>query len=542
MYNPNTKINKNSAAFKKNKQDMQQKVAVLRDILQTIYQGGPETSRSRHQAQGKLLVRERIARLMDADQPFLELSPLAGYQLYEEKVPSGGLVTGIVSIHGQDCMVIANDATVKGGCYFPITVKKHLRAQSIALEHALPCIYLVDSGGAYLPKQADLFADRDHFGRIFYNQAQLSARHIPQIAVVMGHCTAGGAYIPAMADESIIVNQQGTIFLAGPPLVKAATGEDVDAQALGGARMHCEISGVADHCAHDEDQALQKVRRIVYHLNNAQHSHSVQGIPVREPKPPALDPNDLYGVIPSELRCAYDYDVREIIWRLVDDSLLDEFKSQYGANLVCGFAYIHGYPIGVLANNGVLMRESALKACHFIQLCCHRRVPLLFLQNIMGFMVGKRYEQQGITKHGAKMVQAVACADVPKLTVLIGGSFGAGNYAMCGRAYRPRFLWSWPHAKISIMGAQQAGHVLSQIHQKRNRSQSDQAQRDTLVKGMVDQYQKQSHAYYASARLWDDGMIDPLDTRRVLSTALHLVYKQKNNWSLPDAKWPIWRM
>ncbi len=542
MYNPNTKINKNSAAFKKNKQDMQQKVAALRDILQTIYQGGNETSRARHQAQGKLLVRERIARLMDADQPFLELSPLAGYQLYEEKVPAGSLVTGIISIHGQDCMVIANDATVKGGCYFPITVKKHLRAQSIALEHALPCIYLVDSGGAYLPKQADLFADRNHFGRIFYNQAQLSARHIPQIAVVMGHCTAGGAYIPAMADESIIVNQQGTIFLAGPPLVKAATGEVVDAQVLGGARMHCEISGVADHCAHNEEQALQKVRSIMYHRNKAQRNHSGQGVSIREPKPPACDPSDLYGLIPSELQRAYDDDVREIIWRLVDDSLLDEFKPQYGANLVCGFAYIQGYPIGMLANNGVLMSESALKACHFIQLCCHRRIPLLFLQNIMGFMVGKRYEQQGITKHGAKMVQAVACADVPKLTVLIGGSFGAGNYAMCGRAYSPRFLWSWPHSNISIMGAQQAGHVLNQIHQKKKLSQSEQVRGDAMVKRMVDQYQKQSHAYYGSARLWDDGIIDPLDTRRVLARALRLAYHQQNSWELPDVKWPIWRM
>lgn len=538
MRKTNVNHKKNDLLFKKNTKAMVQQTSDLFRILASIYQGGSEKARARHQAQGKLLVRKRICDLIDADQPFLELSALAGYQLYDENLPAGGLITGIGYIHGQACMIIANDATVKGGTYFPITIKKHLRAQEIAQENRLPCIYLVDSGGAYLPKQAELFADQHHFGRIFFNQAHLSAQGIPQIAVVMGSCTAGGAYVPAMADESIIVKGQGTIFLAGPPLVKAATGEIVDAQTLGGAQTHCKQSGVADYYAHNEHQALEKVRNIIEHLSH--HRAQKQTKPSRPPKPPKLNPDQLYDFIPHDPSRIYDHDVREIIWRIVDESLFNEFKPRYGPSLVCGFAYIEGYRIGILANNGVLLSESALKACHFIQLCTKRDIPLLFLQNVTGFMVGKQYEQQGITKHGAKMVQAVACTHVPKFTVIIGGSFGAGNYAMCGRAYQPRFLWSWPNARISIMGGKQASDVLQQLYHKKMLSKPDREEKDRLIDKITAQYQQESHPYYASSRLWDDAVIDPYTTRSLLAQALKLAYFSP---PLPENNpWPIWRM
>ncbi len=543
MYVPQTQVDKTSSTFKKNLQAMTCQVADLRKTLQTIYQGGDERARARHQAKGKLFVRERIARLLDSGQsfsaqPFVELSPLAGYQLYDEALPAAGLITGIGFIHGKACMIIANDATVKGGSYFPMTIKKHLRAQAIAKDNHLPCIYLVDSAGAYLPKQAQLFADQDHFGRIFFNQAQLSAQGIPQIAVVMGHCIAGGAYLPAMSDECIIVKQQGTIFLAGPPLVKAATGETVDAQTLGGAETHCKKSGVTDYYAHNETEALEKLRHIIEYLVHLPNQQAQK--PPRIPEPPALDQKEIYGIIQSEQGQGCSYDVREIIWRLVDASRFEEFKPLYGSTLICGFAYINGYPIAIIANNGILLSESALKACHFIQLCCQRHIPLLFLQNVTGFMVGKHYEQQGITKHGAKMVQAVSCANIPKFTILIGGSFGAANYAMCGRAYQPRFLWSWPNARIGIMGGIQAKQVLDEIYRKKASSTAKKKKNQQTVDQIVENYQKESEAYYASQHLWDDGMIDPLDTRRLLTTALHLAYSGRPN--PPNTIWPTWRM
>jgi len=512
-----TQLNTDADIFKRNAEAMQQQVQDLKQKLAQIYQGGNETARERHRQHGKLLPRDRIQLLLDPSSDFLELSALAGFELYEDDIPAAGMITGIGRIHNIECMLIVNDATVKGGTYYPITVKKHLRAQKIAQENRLPCIYLVDSGGAFLPKQDEVFPDIDHFGRIFFNQANMSSLGIPQIAAVMGSCTAGGAYVPAMADESIMVGNQATIFLAGPPLVKAATGEVVTAEALGGADVHCRISGVADHYANNDEHALKIVRRIVANLNYQKKNP----LAMREPKEPLLDPLDLYGIVPADPR--YPFDVREVIGRIVDASQFDEFKAQYGKTLVCGFAHLYGMPVGILANNGILFSESALKGTHFIELCCQRGIPLIFLQNITGFMVGSKSESEGIAKHGAKLVTAVACAKVPKLTVIIGGSYGAGNYAMCGRAYDPRFLWMWPNAKIAVMGGEQAANVLAQVtREKKERlgKKWTQEEEDILKAPILAQYTKQGHAYYSTARLWDDGVIDPFETRRVLGMGL----------------------
>jgi 3-methylcrotonyl-CoA carboxylase beta subunit len=510
-------INARSAEFAQNRDALRAQVEDLHRALAAIHDGGGEKARALHSSRGKLSARERIDALLDPGAPFLELSALAAYHVYDEEVPAAGIITGIGRVSGQECMIVANDATVKGGSYFPLTIKKHLRAQTIAAENALPCIYLVDSGGANLPRQDEVFPDREHFGRIFYNQATLSARNIPQIAVVMGSCTAGGAYVPAMADEAIIVREQGTIFLGGPPLVRAATGEIVSAEELGGADVHCRTSGVADHYAHDDRHALELARRAVARLNRVKHV----SLDIAEPREPVCDPAELYGVIPRETRKPYD--VREVIARIVDASEFDEFKQLFGNTLVCGFARIWGYPVGIVANNGILFSESAQKGAHFIELCAMRGIPLVFLQNITGFMVGKQYEAGGIAKHGAKMVTAVACAAVPKFTVLIGGSFGAGNYAMCGRAYDPRFLFMWPNARVSVMGGEQAAAVLAQVKrdQKERNGESWPAQEEAEFKRpIVERYEAQGHPYYASARLWDDGVIDPLDTRRVLGLCI----------------------
>ncbi|GAB4185072.1 MAG: carboxyl transferase domain-containing protein [Wenzhouxiangellaceae bacterium] len=510
-------IDRNGDDFRLNTEHMQSQVSELRELMQRNAAGGGERARDKHIARGKLLPRERIRTLLDDGSPFLELAPLAAHGMYDDQAPAAGIITGIGRIHGQEVVVVANDATVKGGTYFPMTVKKHLRAQEVALENHLPCIYLVDSGGAFLPMQDEVFPDRDHFGRIFYNQARLSARNIPQIAVVMGSCTAGGAYVPAMCDESIIVKQQGTIFLGGPPLVKAATGEVVDAETLGGAEVHTTTSGVADHFAEDDHHALALARDSIRHLAR-RHNVQYERIEVREPQ---LDPADIYGIVPRDTR--YPYDVREIIGRLVDDSEFHEFKARYGKTLVTGFAHIWGYPVGIVANNGILFAESALKGAHFIQLCNQRGIPLVFLQNISGFMVGQKYESGGIAKDGAKMVTAVACSRVPKYTVVIGGSFGAGNYAMCGRAYQPRMLWMWPNARISVMGGEQAATVLSIVKRDGIESRGGdwpQSEEEAFKDGIREQYESQGHPYYASARLWDDGVIDPLDTRRTLGMAL----------------------
>ena len=475
----------------------------LRTRLAQVRGGGGEAATERHRARGKLTARERIEGLVDPGAAFLELSALAAGGLYEDQAPGAGIVTGIGPIHGTPCVIVANDATVKGGTYFPMTVKKHLRAQEIALQNRLPCIYLVDSGGAYLPLQAEVFPDREHFGRIFFHQARMSAAGIPQIAAVMGSCTAGGAYVPAMSDETVIVRGTGTIFLGGPPLVKAATGEDVTAEELGGAEVHTRRSGVADHEAQDDEHALRIVREIVQHLNGRVE----RAWTIEAPQEPAMAPQELYGVVPRE--AARTYDVREVIGRVVDDSVLHEFKTNYGETLVCGFARLHGHPVAVLANNGILFSESALKGAHFIQLASERDIPLVFLQNITGFMVGREYEAGGIAKDGAKLVTAVACAAVPKFTVIIGGSFGAGNYAMCGRAYEPRQLWMWPNARISVMGGQQAARVLTTVG-------GDPAEEaDT-----IERYEREGDPYYATAHLWDDGVIDPLDTRKVLALGL----------------------
>ncbi|HEX4045586.1 MAG TPA: carboxyl transferase domain-containing protein [Gammaproteobacteria bacterium] len=494
---------------------MQALAVDLRKRLAQIQVGGGETARERHQQHGKLLPRDRVELLLDAGSTFLELSPLAGAGLYDDDLPAGGIITGIGRVMGIDCMIIANDATVKGGTYYPITVKKHLRAQKIAEQNRLPCIYLVDSGGAYLPKQDEVFPDEQHFGRIFYHQAQLSAQGIPQIAVVMGSCTAGGAYIPAMADESIMVREQATIFLAGPPLVKAATGEVVTAENLGGADVHCRVSGVADYYAENDEQALAMARRVVANLN----------CPIspllNDQQLPLYEPQELYNIVPSDAR--YPFDVREVIIRLVDGSEFDEFKALYGKTIVCGFARWCGIPVGIIANNGILFSESALKATHFIELCTQRHIPLVFLQNITGFMVGSKVEAEGIAKHGAKLVTAVACARVPKMTVIIGGSYGAGNYAMCGRAYEPRFLWMWPNARIAVMGGEQAASVIAQVTREKKKRQGkgwSQEEEAQLKAPLLAQYQQQSSAYYSSARLWDDGVIDPIETRLIVGRGL----------------------
>ena len=512
-----TQLDSKSEIFQRNKDAMLQQVNDLKQKLAAIYQGGNETARARHSEHGKLLPRDRIQLLLDSGSDFLELSALAGFELYEDEIPAAGIITGVGRIHNIECMLIVNDATVKGGTYYPITLKKHLRAQEIAAENHLPCIYLVDSGGAFLPKQDEVFPDVNHFGRIFFNQANMSAKGIPQIAAVMGSCTAGGAYVPAMADESIMVRNQATIFLAGPPLVKAATGEVVTAEALGGADVHCRVSGVSDHYANNDEHALKIVRRIVSNLNYQKKNQ----LAIQEPEEPALDPAELYGIIPADAR--YPFDVREVIARIVDGSRFDEFKALYGKTLVCGFAHLFGMPVGIIANNGILFSEAALKGTHFIELCCQRKIPLIFLQNITGFMVGSKFEEEGIAKQGAKLVTAVACANVPKLTVIIGGSYGAGNYAMCGRAYDPRYLWMWPNAKIAVMGGEQAANVLAQVtREKKERlgKKWSQEEEDALKAPLLAQYTKQSHAYYSSARLWDDGVIDPIETRKILGLSL----------------------
>ncbi|PLW81015.1 methylcrotonoyl-CoA carboxylase [Kineobactrum sediminis] len=510
-------LNPRDEAFQNNSDHMQAQVDDLGRLVAKIREGGGEKAQQRHLSRGKLLPRDRLQAVLDPGSPFLELSQLAAYKVYDDDVPGAGIITGIGRVAGQECMIFVNDATVKGGTYYPLTVKKQGRAQTIAEENHLPCIYLVDSGGAFLPLQDEVFPDREHFGHAFYNQARMSAKGIPQIAAVLGSCTAGGAYLPAMADESIIVKNQGTIFLGGPPLVKAATGEIVSAEELGGADVHCRTSGLTDHYANNDHHALELVRRAMDRLNRVKPIN----MDLREPVPPLYDATELYGVIPADTR--QPYDVREVIMRVVDGSEFDEFKALYGESLVCGFARIHGYPVGIIANNGILFGESALKGAHFVELCAQRKIPLVFLQNITGFMVGKQYEAGGIAKHGAKMVHAVACANVPKFTVMIGGSFGAGNYAMCGRAYDPRFLFMWPNARISVMGGEQAAGVLATVKQDQlaREGKAMSAEEEAAFKQPVlDLYEEQGHPYFASARLWDDGVIDPADTRMVLGLSL----------------------
>jgi 3-methylcrotonyl-CoA carboxylase beta subunit len=530
-----TQLNARSADFQSNVAAMQSVVDDLHSTVDKIALGGPEAARQKHLARGKLLPRERVAGLLDPGTPFLEISQLAAHGMYGGDVPAASVIAGIGRVNGVECMIVANDATVKGGTYYPLTVKKHLRAQEIALENRLPCIYLVDSGGAFLPMQDEVFPDKEHFGRIFFNQANLSAKGIPQIAVVMGSCTAGGAYVPAMCDESIIVKDQGTIFLGGPPLVKAATGEVVTAEDLGGADVHTRISGVADHLAENDQHALAIARRIVRDLNWQKNPP----VTLQQPVEPLYPAEELYGVIPTDTKKPFD--VREIIARIVDGSDFDEFKSRYGTTLVCGFARIWGYPVGIVANNGILFSESALKGAHFIELCAQRGIPLVFLQNITGFMVGRKYENGGIARDGAKMVTAVATAKVPKFTVIIGGSFGAGNYGMCGRAYSPRFLWMWPNARISVMGGDQAAGVLATV--KRDGIEAAgktwSADEEAAFKAPIrEQYETQGHPYYASARLWDDGVIDPADTRRVLALGL----SASMNAPAEETKFGIFRM
>jgi acetyl-CoA carboxylase carboxyltransferase component len=512
-----TQVDRGSPEFRDNVHYFQQLIASLNEHIQSVQQGGGAEAIARHRKRNKLLARERIALLCDPDTPFLEISPLAAYDMYDNEAPSAGIVTGIGLVEGQECMIVANDATVKGGTYYPITVKKHLRAQEVAEENHLPCVYLVDSGGAFLPLQAEVFPDRDHFGRIFYNQARMSSKRIPQIAAVMGSCTAGGAYVPAMSDETVIVQGNGTIFLGGPPLVKAATGEEVSAEDLGGADVHSRISGVTDHYALNDSHALAICRSIVSHLNRRKY------VPwdIRPALPPRYDPDEILGVVPGDSRKSYN--VREVIARLVDGSDFHEFKALYGTTLVCGFARIMGYPVGVIANNGILFSESALKATHFIELCVQRQTPLVFLQNITGFMVGRQYENGGIAKDGAKMVMAVANAPVPRFTVIIGGSFGAGNYGMCGRAYSPRQLWMWPNARISVMGGQQAATVLATVRKEglaaRGKSMSQEEEQE-FMQPILDKYEQEGNPYYSTARLWDDGIIDPRDTRTVLALGI----------------------
>jgi 3-methylcrotonyl-CoA carboxylase beta subunit len=530
-----SKLNPRSESFKANAAAMRLVVDDLNAKLAAIAQGGGEGPRAKHLARGKLLPRDRVQLLLDPDTPFLEVAPLAAHGMYDGAAPGAGLIAGIGRVAGVECMVVCNDATVKGGTYYPMTVKKHLRAQEIAQQNRLPCIYLVDSGGANLPNQDDVFPDREHFGRIFFNQANMSALGIPQIAVVMGSCTAGGAYMPAMSDESIIVKNQGTIFLGGPPLVKAAIGEVVSAEDLGGGDVHTRLSGVADHLAQDDTHALAIARASVANLNWSKR-HETKLVP---PRPPLFDPEELHGVIPTDTRKPYD--VHEIIARIVDGSEFDEFKARYGATLVCGFAHVEGMPIGIVANNGVLFSESALKGAHFIELCGQRKIPLVFLQNITGFMVGRKYESEGIAKHGAKMVTAVSTVNVPKFTFIIGGSFGAGNYGMCGRAFGPRFLWMWPNARINVMGGEQAASVLATVKRDGIEAKGGSwsaADEAAFKQPILDQFEHQGHPYYASARLWDDGVIDPADTRRVLALALSATL----NAPIPEPRFGVFRM
>jgi acetyl-CoA carboxylase carboxyltransferase component len=530
-----TRIDRNSSEFQENAHYFQQQMALLRQRIQLAQQGGGEDAIAKHRKRNKMLARERIHLLCDPNTPFLEFSPLAAWDMYDNDAPAAGIVTGIGLVEGQECMIVANDATVKGGTYYPMTVKKHLRAQEIAEQNHLPCIYLVDSGGAFLPLQADVFPDRDHFGRIFYNQARMSSQRIPQIAAVMGSCTAGGAYVPAMSDETVIVRGNGTIFLGGPPLVKAATGEEVTAEELGGADVHSRISGVTDHYALNDEHALAICRSIVSHLNRRKH------IPwdIAASEPPSYDADELYGIVPTNTRKSYD--VREVIARIVDGSKFHEFKALYGTTLICGFARIMGYPVGIIANNGILFSESALKATHFIELCGQRQTPLIFLQNITGFMVGRQYEHGGIAKDGAKMVMAVANAPVPRFTVIIGGSFGAGNYGMCGRAYSPRQLWMWPNARISVMGGEQAASVLATVRQEglaaRSKKMSEEEEA-AFKQPILDKYEAEGNPYYSTARLWDDGIIDPRDTRTVLALGIAAAL----NAPMPDTPFGVFRM
>jgi 3-methylcrotonyl-CoA carboxylase beta subunit len=531
-----TQIDPDSPEFRARAEAMRALVEDLGAQVARARGGGGERARARHAAQKKLFVRERVARLLDPNSPFLELSPLAAHGLYDGAAPGAGLVTGIGRVSGREAMIVANDATVKGGSYLPLTVKKHLRAQTIAEENRLPCIYLVDSGGAYLPLQAEVFPDRDHFGRIFYNQARMSAKGIPQIAAVMGSCTAGGAYVPAMADEAVIVRNEGTIFLGGPPLVKAATGEEVTPEELGGADVHTRISGVADHFAEDDTHAIEIVRSIAANLNTRKRLPDE----MEEPEDPLYPGEELYGVLPRDVRKPYD--VREVIARLVDGSRFQEFKARYGTTLVTGFARLAGFPLGILASNGILFSESALKATHFIEICAARRMPLLFLQNITGFMVGREYERGGIAKDGAKMVHAVANAGVPKFTVVIGGSFGAGNYGMCGRAFDPRFLWMWPNARISVMGGEQAARVLSTVKQdqrvRRGETPMSGEEVAEFERPTREKYEAEGHPYYATARLWDDGILDPAQTRPALALALSAAY----NAPFEETRFGVFRM
>jgi 3-methylcrotonyl-CoA carboxylase beta subunit len=530
-----SQLQTHDAAFQQYAQEMQKRVQELKDRVASIQQGGGPSLQARHTERGKLLVRERIDRLLDPGSPFLELSQLAAFQLYDNEVPAAGIISGIGRIAGQECMIIANDATVKGGTYYPLTVKKHLRAQTIAEINHLPCIYLVDSGGANLPHQDEVFPDREHFGRIFFNQARMSALGIPQVAVVMGSCTAGGAYVPAMADESIMVRNQATIFLAGPPLVKAATGEEVTAEALGGAEVHCKKSGVSDHYAENDEHALQLAREIISRTNRQKNI----SLKLEKPRAPLYPAEELYGIVPDDPRKSFE--IRELIARIVDGSEFQEFKPLYGETLVCGFAHIEGYPVGIIANNGILFSESALKGTHFIELCCQRQIPLVFLQNITGFMVGSHYEAGGIAKNGAKLVMAVACANVPKFTLIIGNSFGAGNYGMCGRAYEPRFLWTWPNARIAVMGGEQAANVMVDI-QKAKRAKYNQPwpkeEEAAYKQKLQQQYEDQANAYYATARLWDDGIIDPKDTRQVLALSIAAAL----NAPIQETKFGVFRM
>ncbi len=528
-------LNPRSAEFQANAQAMQALVDDLRQQQARVSQGGGEAARAKHTARGKLLPRERVQQLLDPGSPFLEVAPLAALNMYGNDAPAAGLIAGIGRVNGTDCMVVCNDATVKGGTYFPMTVKKHLRAQEIAQQNHLPCIYLVDSGGANLPNQDEVFPDRDHFGRIFYNQANMSALGLAQIAVVMGSCTAGGAYVPAMSDETIIVKDQGTIFLGGPPLVKAATGEVVSAEELGGGDVHTRLSGVADHLAQNDLHALALARQAVRRLNRSK----TPNIALHPAQAPLMQAQELYGVIPTDARKPFD--VRDIIARIVDGSEFDEFKARFGTTLVCGFARIEGMPVGIIANNGILFSESALKGAHFIELCCQRKTPLVFLQNITGFMVGRKYENEGIARNGAKMVTAVATAAVPKFTVIIGGSFGAGNYGMCGRAYSPRFLWMWPNARISVMGGEQAASVLATVRRDGIEAKGGQwsaTEEEAFKDPIRRQYEEQGHPYYATARLWDDGVIDPADTRRVLALGL----SASLNAPIEDTRFGLFRM
>ena len=530
-----SQLNVRSAEFQANASAMKAIVDDLKAKVAKVAEGGGEDARKKHTSRGKLLPRERVNQLLDPGTPFLEFSQLAAFGMYKDDAPGAGLITGIGRVAGRECVIVCNDATVKGGTYYPVTVKKHLRAQEIAKENRLPCLYLVDSGGANLPNQDEVFPDKEHFGRIFFNQANLSADGIPQIAVVMGSCTAGGAYVPAMSDESIIVKNQGTIFLGGPPLVKAATGEVVTTEDLGGGDVHTRLSGVVDHLAQNDLHALAIARRSVSTLNAAKRPD----ITLRAPRPPKFAADELYGVIPTDTKKPFD--VREIIARIVDASEFDEFKARYGTTLVTGFAHIHGMPVGIIANNGILFSESALKGAHFIELCCQRRVPLVFLQNITGFMVGRKYENEGIAKNGAKMVTAVSTAAVPKFTVIIGGSFGAGNYGMCGRAYSPRFLWMWPNARISVMGGEQAASVLATVKRDGIELKGGQwsAEEEAAFKAPIRaQYETQGHPYYATARLWDDGIIDPADTRMTLALGLSATL----NAPIPETKFGLFRM